>query len=201
MNYNIDKIFEERKPVPIGRFLKSAVAIILVENKEGLSIIFEERAHFLKKQPGDICLPGGKIEKNETPKEAVLREISEELGIPEIHVRIVGPMDYYISPYNSIIYPFVAKLDFQEMFPNKDEVDHVFTVPLSYFINTDPVLYELEIGPYLKDDFPYELIKGGKNYRFGHSVIKEYFYEYKGYVIWGFTAMIIKQFIEIIKSN
>lgn len=201
MENNIEYIFEKRKAVPIGNYIKSAVAIILMEEKDGRSIVFEERAHFLKKQPGDICLPGGKIEKDETPSGAVIREISEELGIKDNNIKIYGEMDYYISPYNSIIYTFVATMEKVEMSPNKGEVDHIFTVPIDFFMNTEPTLYELEIGPYLNEDFPYHLIKGGKNYKFHHGLMKEYFYSYKGYVIWGFTAMIIKRFIDIIRDS
>jgi 8-oxo-dGTP pyrophosphatase MutT (NUDIX family) len=171
MENNIEYIFKKRKAAPIGNYLKSAVAIMLVEEKDGRSIVFEERAHFLKKQPGDICLPGGKIEKDETPSGAVIREISEELGIEDNNIKIYGEMDYYISPYNSIIYTFVASLEKVEMSPNKDEVDHTFTVPIDFFMKTEPTLYELEIGPYLNEDFPYQLIKGGKNYKFHHGVM------------------------------
>lgn len=201
MNYDIETIFKGRKAVPIGDYIKSAVAIILVEEQGKQCIIFEERAHFLKKQPGDICLPGGKLEKGETPRETAIREIFEELGIINENINIVGEMDYYISPYNSIIYPFIIRAQDIRMIPNPMEVDHTFTIPLNYFMNNEPMLYELEIGPYLKEDFPYHLIRGGKDYKFGRGMIKEYFYTYQNHIIWGFTAMIIKHFADILKSN
>lgn len=201
MNYDIETIFKGRKAVPIGDYIKSAVAIILVEEQGKQCIIFEERAHFLKKQPGDICLPGGKVEKGEAPRETVIREIFEELGIINENIEVIEAMDYYISPYNSIIYPFIIRAEGIKMIPNLMEVDHILTIPLDYFMSNEPMLYKLEIGPCLKEDFPYHLIRGGKDYKFGHGVLKEYFYIYEDYVIWGFTAMIIKRFVNILKNN
>lgn len=200
MIYDIEDVFKKRKPKPIGNYTKSAVTIMLSGDKGKEEIIFEKRSLLLKKQPGDICLPGGKIEAGESPFECAVREAEEELGIKKSNLKYIGSMDFFISPYRSIIYPFIARIESCEIKANRAEVDSIIKVPAQFFLQNTPKLYKLEIGPYLKEDFPYEYIIGGRNYKFSHGFMDEYFYIYKNEVIWGFTAQIIKQFVDIIRG-
>lgn len=197
----IQSIFKDRKANIIGNYRKSAVMILLFMKDDETYVVFEERSHALRNQPGDICFPGGKLEAGETPKEAAIRETIEELNITEDDVEYIGEMDYFVSPYGSIMYPYISKLKKYCLAPNKDEVDHLLYVPISYFIEHEPLLYKMEIGPHLNDKFPYHLIKGGKNYKFSRGNLNQFFYEYNNHVIWGFTAMIMKNFIDIIKRE
>lgn len=197
----IDNIFRNRKTDILGEHKKFAVMLLLTEEKGEAHIIFEVRASHLRHQPGDICLPGGKIEKNESPKKAAIREAVEELNLKPEDIEYIGEMDYFVSPYGTIMYPFITNLNNNSIIPNKDEVDHIFKIPINYFMNNEPQLYEMEIGPNLKDDFPYHLVKGGRSYKFSRGFLKQYFYVYENYVIWGFTAMIIKGFIDTIKKE
>lgn len=194
----IKRIFENRQEKPIGKYKKSAVMILLTEENGEIYILFEKRAITLKRQPGDICFPGGSLEKNEEPIETAIRETMEELNVQKSDIEIIGNMDYMITPYFTIIYPFVGKLNTNIINPSKEEVDHVFKVPLSYFIKNEPKCYKGYITQKFKEDFPFHLIEGGKKYKFSKGYINQYFYNYKNYIIWGFTARIIKSFIEII---
>lgn len=198
---HIENIFKNRKSKPIGKFYRSAVMILLLEENNELYILFEKRALNLDKQPGDICFPGGRIEEGESPREAAIRETQEELNIKREDIEVVGEMDYFISPYNSIMFPFVGKLKTDKVYPSKDEVDHVFKVPLKFFLENKPAAYEGEIRQRFNDDFPYDLIQGGKNYKFSVRKFNQYFYTYNEYTIWGFTALIVKSFIDIIKAS
>jgi 8-oxo-dGTP pyrophosphatase MutT (NUDIX family) len=65
----------------------------------------------LNTQPGEICFPGGGIEKNETPMKSSIRETCEELNIDESNIRVIGSTDYIITPFNLILYPFVGILE------------------------------------------------------------------------------------------
>ena len=128
-------------------------------------------------------------------------ETMEELNISNDSINIIGAMDYFVTPYNSIIYTYVGQLKEIVDNPNKDEVDHVFYVPLSFFMENHPEEYEMQLVPEFMEDFPFHLIQGGKNYKFKKRSQIQYFYKYKDYVIWGFTALIIKRFIEIMKTE
>ncbi|MBU3110337.1 CoA pyrophosphatase [Clostridium lacusfryxellense] len=171
--------------------------ILLVEDAEEVSIVFEVRALKLRSQPGDVCLPGGRVELDEKPKETAIRETMEELNLKRDQIEILGDMDYYISPYGNILYAFVAVLKYGEIKPSEDEVDHIFKVPLNFFLETKPLHYNMNIGPLNQEGFPFHLINGGKDYKFRKGYLDQYFYEYNKYVIWGFTAQIVKSFIDI----
>lgn len=197
----IEKTFSNRNAGILGELKKNAVMILLSEEEGKVNIIFEVRALNLRHQPGDICLPGGKVEKDESPKTASIRETMEELNLNRDDISFIGNMDYVVTPYNFIIYPFVARVNRNEIFPNKDEVDHIFKVPIEFFLENSPEAYEMSLMPNLSKEFPYHLIKSGKDYKFRIGKAPQYFYKYKNYVIWGFTALIIKSFIDILKKE
>ena len=197
----IEKLFGNREANLLGDLKKTAVMILLCEEEGKTSIVFEVRAFNLRHQPGDICLPGGKVEKGEMPEEASIRETMEELNLEKSHIKFIGNMDYIVTPYNFMIYPFVGKLNADIIVPNKSEVDHIFKVPIEFFIENSPTFHELSLMPNPGEKFPYHLIRNGRDYKFRTGKVPEYFYKYKDYVIWGFTALIIKRFIEVLEEE
>lgn len=196
----IKDVFNNREPGIIGSYKRSSVLILICKENNNLSILFEVRSLNMKRQPGDVCLPGGKIEEGELPLAAALRETYEELGIDATNIDIIGSMDYFVSPYNSIIYPFIGVLKSNEIKLSVDEVDHIFKVPVEFFVNNSPISHEMIIKSEQKEDFPFNLIKDGKNYKFATSILKEHFYKFDEYIIWGFTAQIVKSFIDILRQ-
>ncbi len=176
--------------------------MILIGEHEGEEcIIFEKRALTLRSQPGDICFPGGKIEEGESPREAAIRETTEELGIDSEDIELLGEMDYLISPYGSIMYPFVGVLKNNNLKPNLDEVHSIIRIPLRFFMENDPLLHEIAIVPQITEDFPYNRIVGGKTYNFTKGKMLQHFYTYEETNLWGFTAIITKSFIDILKNK
>lgn len=196
----IKDIFTNRKAGILGTYKKSAVMLLLNEG-EKTELIFEVRSFNLRTQPGDICFPGGKVEQDESPKDAAIRETMEELNLNREEIEYIGSMDYIVTPYNFIMYPFIAKIKNAEIRPNSDEVDHIFKVPLEFFMENSPKVHEISITSKPGDEFPYYLIRNGRDYKFRTGKTIQYFYEYDGYVIWGFTALIIKHFVDIIKKG
>jgi 8-oxo-dGTP pyrophosphatase MutT (NUDIX family) len=198
---DIERVFRERKGRIIGRHKKSAVIILICQEAGEPHIVFEVRAYSLRHQPGDICLPGGRIEEQETPLEAAVREAKEELNLRDEDIEMLGEMDYFISPYRSIIYSFVANLKESNINPSREEVDHIFKVPFSFFLEHEPLCYKMNIGPTDTEGFPFHMVRGGKEYKFSKGAVNQYFYKYGDYVIWGFTARIIKAFIDILREK
>jgi len=201
MNLKIEEIFKERKGNIIGNFKESSVMILIKEMMGEYYLCFEVRALNLKHQPGDVCLPGGKIEIGESAKQASIRETKEELNLKDEDFDLIGDMDYFISPYNSIMYGFVSKLINEQEIPNASEVDHLFWVPLKFFMEKEPLVFHIEMNPNMKSNFPYHLIRGGENYKFHKGRLEQLFYEYAEHVIWGFTALMVKRFVDIIKKS
>ena len=195
------EVFRGRTPNIIGKRSEYAVMVLVVHEDGEDKIVLEKRAMSLKNQPGDICLPGGFIEKKETPEEAAIRETMEELMLKTEEIDLVGPMDYFISPYGQTMYPFVGRTSKTEFEPSKDEVDHLIKIPICFFMNHKPLIYEIDLSSNMGEDFPYHLIEQGKNYPFRRAKFKQYFYRYGEYVVWGFTAQIIKSFIDILRED
>lgn len=194
-------IFRTRVPGPIGVFRKSAVMLLVQETAEGQFLVLEKRALTLRSQPGDISLPGGRIDGSETAAEAAVRETCEELGIREEELEVIGPMDFFISHYGAIIYPFVARTKATVFRPNPPEVDELIRVPLEKLKEQVPEVFTLKVRPLLDDSFPYHRIHGGRNYQFSEPEVKEYFYHFNGHHIWGTTARIIHQFLTILERE
>ena len=200
MNHIVD-VFSGRKGESINKLKRSAVMILLIEEENDLYLILEKRALTLRKQPGDISLPGGGIEIGETPREAAIRETFEELNIEKENIQVIGEMDYFVTSFDSVIYPFVGTIKNFNGFPNgnEDEVAEVFKVPVKFFLQNEPEEHEVLIKQHFKEDFPFDKIVNGKNYRFSEKTFNQYFYTYNEYVIWGITATILKRFADLIK--
>ncbi|WP_460294358.1 NUDIX hydrolase [Clostridium tertium] len=175
---------------------RASVAILLVEVEGKLNIVFEVRAKHMRSQPGDISFPGGKIDLKENEKEAVTREVCEELGLSNEDFEIIAPLNLLVTHYSLLIHPFVGYIkNFDNININKDEVDHIFLVPLDYLLNNQPRIEKNKIIANRSEDFPYDLINGGKNYKFKEGVYRSLFYKYENYVIWGITALILEDFL------
>lgn len=173
---------------------KYSLLIPLVNINNELNIIFEIRSNTLKTQPGDVCFPGGKIEENELPYEAVLRETKEEIGLKSID--IVCELDTVVKFESTIIYPFLGEVkNIHELEINKDEVDHVFSVPVKEILNIKPLKTKSRLVAIREKDFPYDLIQNGENYKFREGISITLFYKYNDYVIWGITAEILEKFL------
>lgn len=189
----IKTILENRIPQPIMQHIPSSVMLLLFSIENELHLLFTKRAEHLAHQPGDISFPGGRKEKNETPLETALRETQEELGILPEQITLLGKTDFMLTTSGALITPFVgyvSNITIEEISFNKDEVAEIFTVPLSFFRQTQPEVHFLYLSPFTEDTFPYDRITGGKNYPFVRPKIPELFYQYKQYTIWGITAQI-----------
>ena len=189
---------QKKSPLPVDVKNRFSVMIPLIKRKGEIHLLFEKRALTLRNQPGEISFPGGRIEKNESPWDAAIRETCEELLIEEKDLEIYSEGDFLVNPYAAIIYSFIGEIkkDFFEITPSKAEVESIFTVPLSFFMETEPKSYSINLKVNRSDDFPYHLIPNGRDYKFKRGREEVLFYEYKGEIIWGFTAKMTRRFIE-----
>ena len=192
---------EEQKqisPLIIGEddLKRSAVAIALTENKE---LIFEVRSEKVVHQPGDICLPGGGLEEGETPEQAAVRELMEELQIGRDQIEVIAPASILVTGMLEIHSYLCTVSGYTGSF-QKDEVAEILRIPISFFLENNPVIHEVVWKPAMGEDFPFDKIHGGRNYGWREHKSKIRFYEYEGHVIWGITARIMEAFAHQIKS-
>ena len=200
---NLKDILAHHMPTFIGmdQCHQAAVCIPLLKNASGgYDVLFEVRAATIAHQPGDVCLPGGMVEEGETPREAALRELQEELLLNKDQICYLGDMDKLYTGSRLIMYSFAAEVtEYQNTF-SPAEVDEVFHVPLEFFLHTEPKCYITRARVEPGEDFPYDLICGGREYNWRSRKEDVCFYQYEGHVIWGLTAKVIRAFAEVVRS-
>ncbi|TCO68294.1 NUDIX hydrolase [Marinisporobacter balticus] len=197
---SIQTKIKNRKAIPEGKYTCFSVLVPIVKVKDQLQLLFEVRSEDLKTQPNEICFPGGKLEKNESTKQCAIRETCEELNISPDHIEIMGPLDFLVLPYNLILYPFlgtISGMNTSDILFNRDEVSNIFTVPIDFFIKNKPTKYYIDLNASMPNNFPFSMIPSGKSYHWRTGEYPVLFYQYKNYVIWGLTARIIKNFVNI----
>lgn len=200
----IENILFFHRPKPINVEDRFSVFVPLMKIEGEICVVYELRALSLRRQPGEISFPGGKMEKGESPRYAAVRELCEELLIPSDKVQVFGETDYLITRGTSQIYSFaglIKDIEFEDIRPNVDEVEKLFYVPLRWLMENEPKKYTMDVELIQSEDFPFELIPNGKDYKFYKGIDEILFYEYEDYVIWGFTAKITDRLIRILKEN
>ncbi len=196
---NLD-FLRNHKPTLIGLTAakKAAVCIPLIMTDFGWDILFEVRAAGMASQPGDVCFPGGSLEPGETAKEAAVRETMEELLVSEDQIEILGLMDVFAGGGgNFFVYPYAGILTGYEGTFSADEVESVFRVPLSFFLENEPEVYHTSMKVVPREDFPYERIHGGRDYAWRERTEEVFFYKYGKYDIWGMTAKMAHGFAKL----
>ena len=178
-----DRLISNSKGPDFAR--KSGVLILLFPDDKGeLNTVFIKRNEYEGVHSGQIAFPGGKFEESDSDIVATaLREAEEEVGINKNAVRIIGRLsDLFVPPSNFIISPVVAMLDFKpEFIPDKSEVAEIFTVPLNYFLNHG------SFGDY--------------TISYKTEMVKVPGYYCKTHLIWGATAMILSELLQVYEES
>jgi 8-oxo-dGTP pyrophosphatase MutT (NUDIX family) len=172
----IERILRNRDKKKItGENLKaSAVLIPLFHNQGQYHILFTERSDEVVFHKGQVCFPGGTQELSDPSLvETALREAQEEIGLQAKDIEILGELDDSITfVSNYIISPFVAFIPYpHSLKTNGREVKRAFSVPLSFLMDE-------------------------ANFNSDSQA-----YEYEGHIIWGATARILRQFVDLLTSE
>lgn len=194
--------FSIRRPGMIGeeRFRKYAVLIPLIHISGVTYLLFEKRSNELKRQPGEVCFPGGKLEAGESLQECAVRETVEELNILPQQIEVMGPGDIYLSPFHLMIHPFIGVIsDYQDTF-SRDEVEEVIKIPLDFLRSQEPERFVSKLISEPPEDFPYEWIPGGVKYPWAKGTYDVLFYKYEDWIIWGMTAQILKSAVKLMEE-
>lgn len=201
----IRRAFQGRRAGIYGARGVFAVLVPLVEREGELCLLFEFRSERLRGQPSETCFPGGRVEPDEEPEDAALRETFEEIGIPPAAVEPVAALDVIQDVADRVIYPFLGKVDeaaVEAMVLNPEEVAEVFFVPLSHLREVEPYVYTAPVITEIGADFPYEKIGFPKgNYRWGKGRVEVPIFEHESHHIWGLTARIVRQLLEILEES
>ncbi len=197
----IEDKFSHRSAGVIGTHRFFSVMIPLVVREDESYIGLEVRAKTLNRQPGDICFPGGALEQGEDGETCAVRETMEELGLKREAIHVLGPGDTLHTTANFTMYSYVARVEERQIRINKDEVEELFFVPLSFFLNNEPAMHGMTMLPQVDDHFPHEKIQFGRGYRWRTGYAEIPVYEFENKIIWGITGRIIRNFVQIIQGE
>jgi len=113
---------------------RAAVVLALTESNDGSDTAFllTKRASSLRAHRGQWALPGGRCDAGETPVEAALRELDEELALRLSADAVLGLLDDYPTRSGYLITPVVVwAADSAAIQPNPDEVASVHRIALA----------------------------------------------------------------------
>jgi 8-oxo-dGTP pyrophosphatase MutT (NUDIX family) len=199
-----------------GELPTSVVMVLLTEIAGEYHIVLEERNARIR-QGGEVCFPGGMFDEGTdlSPRETALRETTEELGIPPDKIEIVGRLDTLVAAMGAVIEIFVGVMhaDIESLKINRDEVEKVFTIPVSYFMTTEPEIHKVlirmfssEIDPVTDEEIVYLPVRElGLPERYldpwGNFKQNVYVFKTSEGIVWGLTARIIMDFIRVLKGE
>lgn len=192
-------LWRDRTPGLLGRKYACAVLCPFVEKEDGLHLLFEVRATSLRRQGGEVCFPGGRMEPGETAEICALRETEEELGISPAHIQLLGRSDYLSQAGKFSLEPVVGLLEaagLAAMRPSAAEVESVFTVPLEFFRTQPPKIYTYTLEPNVPADFPYDEVGVSADYRWETGKAEVPIWHWEGHAVWGLTGRIVKNLVE-----
>lgn len=192
----IDKIvntYKNRIPQPIGNHKYYSILIPFVEKEGKLNLLYELRSYRMKSQPGEVCFPGGRVEKGEGPMAAALRETTEELGIPSEKIKVLGRGDILYGYANYTIFTYIGQIEYQDYLNLKiseDEVEETFLIPIERLMEKPPEEYVEKVIAQIEEGFPYDKIGVDQKYPWRSGTWHIPIYEIDNKVIWGLTARI-----------
>jgi 8-oxo-dGTP pyrophosphatase MutT (NUDIX family) len=169
-----------RRVVPPGPLIRAAVLVPIVDRGEAV-LAFAQRTERVGQHAGQISFPGGRIDPGDRDElHAALREAEEEVGLAPAAVEPLGMLDdtetfatqFVITPWVGLVRePVVWQ-------PDGQEIEKVIEVPVAALL--DRGCFRVEAWT-----------RGG--------VTRDvYFYDYQGTTIWGATARILKQYLDLV---
>ena len=173
-----------RKRVPMAAGPVPAAVLLPLFLKDGeFHLLFTKRTSHLTHHSGEISFPGGVCDPGDRDSaDTALREAWEEVGIAPADVEVLGDLDDCHSLHNYVVTPVVG------VFPsgyrltvNDAEIERLIEVPLSHFAR--PGVFRVE------------------EWQWQGKTRPVYFYRHGDDEIWGLTARILKQFLDVLNGT
>jgi 8-oxo-dGTP pyrophosphatase MutT (NUDIX family) len=172
-----------RRVVPPGPLVRAAVLVPIVDRGEA-HLVFAKRTERVGHHAGQISFPGGRVDPHDADDlAAALREAREEVGLAPTAVEALGQLDdtetfatqFVITPWVGVVRgPVVWQ-------PDGEEIEKVIEVPVAALLDRGNFRVERSQRDGVARDV--------------------YFYEYGDDTIWGATARILKQYLDLITPS
>ncbi len=170
------------KPLELpGLVLREAAVLIPLFSRGGVpQVVFTKRTESLRNHAGQISFPGGaRDESDPTPLHTALRETHEELGIPPPQVEVLGLLDEIPTITQFRVVPFVGVIPPHfDYLANPAEIEEIIEVPIAHLLK--PEIHRMQKQEVLGREREID------------------FYEYGRHIIWGATARILRNLLQIL---
>jgi 8-oxo-dGTP pyrophosphatase MutT (NUDIX family) len=159
------------------------VLVPLYFDRNEWHVLLTQRTNDLPSHRGQVAFPGGRVDSTDSSLvETALRETEEEIGLPRERVRILGQLDDLLTVTQYRITPIVGVFDWPWTFtPSPLEIAAIFGVPLRWL--ADPANLTVQ--------YREPIVPG--------PVVPVYHFYYSEYDIWGATARILRNLLEVIE--
>lgn len=137
---------------------RAAVALAIIEEGFGAAldgipapptwsreaaVLLTRRPMHMRNHANQWALPGGSIDGDETPEQAALRELNEEVGLQLDEAAILGRLDDFVTRSGFAITPIVVWAGAaRELVPNEAEVASIHRIPIAEFMRADAPLLD-----------------------------------------------------------
>lgn len=159
----------------------AAVLLLLIPCGAECSVVLTKRMRTLEHHGGEVSFPGGIMEKGDKALSGTaLRETHEEIGIAPDKVQIIGAMDDELSRWGHRVTPYVGITECTSFVPAQNEVDRIYSIPVSHLMNPD--------------------IGWTEKWFRGSESRTVYFYRYDNDIVWGLTALIMNRFLNTVRN-
>ncbi len=163
--------------------IPSAVCILLYENNQQIFFPLIKRTSTSLHHKGQMALPGGRLDPDETIEQCTIRECEEEIGVPKNNIIPIRRLtELYIPVSNHLVYPIICYTSHSPTFQyNPDEVERILICSVENLIHFDKQLVKVR----LKDNF----------------IIDAPAFSFQQEIIWGATALILNEFKHLLMKH
>lgn len=165
-------------------FRRAAVLLPLYETEAGPHLVLTKRTESVPTHKGQVSFPGGGFDEADGDLRATaLREAQEEIGLRPEDVTIVGSLDDTVTATSKhVVRPFVGFVPHPYPYRlDPFEIEHLIHLPILALLRGAPFREEI----WERDGRP----------------VTVFFYEHGGHTVWGLTARILKQFVEVVGAR
>jgi 8-oxo-dGTP pyrophosphatase MutT (NUDIX family) len=159
---------------------EAGILVPVTDNERNPEMVFTLRSSNLSTHRGQVAYPGGKRDPADLSLAATaLRETHEEIGLPPEQVSLISPLSQVMSRYGILVTPYVGVIpDESAMTANPDEIESIFRVPLSFFLE--------------------DRRERTDQLTFLNSTIYVPCYRWQRYQIWGLSAVVLVEFMNAV---
>ena len=161
---------------------RAAVLLLLYPGLDEVALPLTLRRTTLSAHAGQISLPGGALDAGESVEAAALREADEEIGVDPATVHLLGTLStLWVSVSNFLVTPVVGVAREAPAFRlHEREVDTLIETPVRRLLDPSAVLWSHRQRGSERIDYPY--------------------FDIDGHAVWGATAMMLGEFVDLFEE-